>query len=102
MTLAEGAAICGVSEADLVKAAEWIAKPKDDGSRRKTVTAYEKGIIWGNDNYRTIGALVNIGLPPATSAAKAAGSAVWVGIRRATTAPPTPMSAARRPTSTSF
>lgn len=62
MTLAEGAAICGVSEADLAKAAEWIAKPKDDGSRRKTVTAYEKGIIWGNDNYRTIGALVNIGL----------------------------------------
>jgi arsenite oxidase large subunit len=62
MTLAEGAAICGISEADLAKAAEWIAKPKDDGSRRKTVTAYEKGIIWGNDNYRTIGALVNIGL----------------------------------------
>ncbi len=62
MTLAEGAEICGVSEADLVKAAEWIAKPKEDGSRRKCVTAYEKGIIWGNDNYRTIGALVNIGL----------------------------------------
>jgi arsenite oxidase large subunit len=62
MSLAEGAAICGVSEADLAKAAEWIAKPKDDGSRRKTVTAYEKGIIWGNDNYRTIGALVNIAL----------------------------------------
>jgi arsenite oxidase large subunit len=62
MTLAEGASICGVSEANLAKAAEWIAKPKDDGSRRKTVTAYEKGIIWGNDNYRTIGALVNIGL----------------------------------------
>ena len=30
--------------------------------RRKCVTAYEKGIIWGNDNYRTIGALVNIAL----------------------------------------
>ncbi len=26
------------------------------------MTAYEKGIIWGNDNYRTIGALVNIAL----------------------------------------
>ena len=49
-------------EADIAKAAEWIAKPKDDGSRRKCVTAYEKGIIWGNDNYRTIGALVNIAL----------------------------------------
>ena len=62
MSLADGAEICGVSEADIVKAAEWIAKPKDDGSRRKCVTAYEKGIIWGNDNYRTIGALVNIAL----------------------------------------
>ncbi|HSO48116.1 MAG TPA: arsenate reductase (azurin) large subunit, partial [Rhizobiaceae bacterium] len=51
-----------ISEADLAKAAEWIAKPKEDGSRRKCVTAYEKGIIWGNDNYRTIGALVNIAL----------------------------------------
>jgi arsenite oxidase large subunit len=36
--------------------------PHDDGSRRRCVTAYEKGIIWGNDNYRTIGALVNISL----------------------------------------
>ncbi len=61
MSTAEAAEICGVPEADIVKAAEWIAAPKD-GARRKCVTAYEKGIIWGNDNYRTIGALVNIGL----------------------------------------
>ncbi len=62
LSAAEAAEICGVTEADIVKAAEWIAKPKDDGSRRKTVTAYEKGIIWGNDNYRTVGALVNVAL----------------------------------------
>ncbi|MCB6178770.1 arsenate reductase (azurin) large subunit [Rhodobacter sp. Har01] len=62
MSLAEGAAITGLTEAQIIQAAEWIARPKDDGSRRKTVTGYEKGIIWGNDNYRTIGALVNIGL----------------------------------------
>ena len=61
-SLADAAGICGVSESDIAKAAEWIAKPKEDGSRRTCVTAYEKGIIWGNDNYRTIGALVNIGL----------------------------------------
>lgn len=61
-SLEEAAEICGVSAADIQKAAEWIAKPQDDGSRRKCVTAYEKGIIWGNDNYRTIGALVNIAL----------------------------------------
>ena len=61
-TVAEAADICGMAEADIVKAAEWIAKPHDDGSPRKCVTAYEKGIIWGNDNYRTIGALVNVAL----------------------------------------
>ncbi|RMD46971.1 MAG: arsenate reductase (azurin) large subunit [Alphaproteobacteria bacterium] len=62
MSVDEAAKICGVPAADIVKAAEWIAKPHEDGSRRKCVTAYEKGVIWGNDNYRTIGALVNISL----------------------------------------
>ncbi|WP_096788043.1 arsenate reductase (azurin) large subunit [Rhodobacter sp. CZR27] len=62
MSLAQGAAICGVPEADIAKAAEWIARPKEGGARRRTVTCYEKGIIWGNDNYRTIGAAVNIAL----------------------------------------
>lgn len=62
LSLADAAEICGVRAEDIAKAAAWIAEPKEDGSRRKTVTAYEKGIIWGNDNYRTIGALVNIGL----------------------------------------
>ena len=62
MSLADGAKITGLSEDQIVQAAEWIAKPKEDGARRKTVTGYEKGIIWGNDNYRVIGALVNIGL----------------------------------------
>ena len=62
MSLAEGAKICGLSEAEIVKAATWIAKPKQGGARRRTVFPYEKGIIWGNDNYRTVGALVNLGL----------------------------------------
>ncbi|MCR4269157.1 arsenate reductase (azurin) large subunit [Nitratireductor sp. ZSWI3] len=70
MSLAEGASITGLAEADIVKAAEWIAKPKEDGSRRKCTTGYEKGIIWGNDNYRVIGALVNIGLKQDTSFAR--------------------------------
>ncbi len=62
LSLDEAAEICGVPAADIAKAAEWIAKPMDDGSRRKCVTCYEKGIIWGNDNYRTVGAIVNIAL----------------------------------------
>lgn len=62
LSVEDAAEICGVPAADIVKAAEWIAKPHEDGSRRKCVTGYEKGVIWGNDNYRTIGALVNIAL----------------------------------------
>ncbi|MDF0602897.1 arsenate reductase (azurin) large subunit [Psychromarinibacter sp. C21-152] len=62
ISTAEAAEITGVPEADIVKAAEWYAQPHDDGARRKAVIAYEKGIIWGNDNYRTVGALVNLGL----------------------------------------
>ncbi len=58
----EAAEITGLKPADIVKAAEWIAKPKDGGKRRRTMFGYEKGIIWGNDNYRTNGALVNIAL----------------------------------------
>lgn len=59
---AEAAEITGVPEADIIKAAEWYAQPHDDRARRKAIIAYEKGIIWGNDNYRTTGALVNLGL----------------------------------------
>ena len=58
----EAAKITGLNPADIVKAAEWIAMPKEGGKRRRTMFGYEKGLIWGNDNYRTNGALVNIAL----------------------------------------
>jgi len=60
-TLEEAAEITGVPAADIEKAARWIAEPKE-GKRRRTMFAYEKGLLWGNDNYRTNGALVNIAL----------------------------------------
>ncbi len=62
MSIDEAAEITGLDPADIVKAAEWIAMPKEDGTRRRTMIGYEKGLIWGNDNYRTNGALVNIAL----------------------------------------
>lgn len=62
LSLDDAAEICGVPAEDIAKAAEWIAKPHDDGARRKAALAYEKGIIWGNDNYRVVGAMVNIAL----------------------------------------
>ena len=60
-TLAEAAQITGSKADDIAKAAAWIAEPKD-GKRRRTMFCYEKGLIWGNDNYRTNAALVNVAL----------------------------------------
>ncbi|MCI5046659.1 MAG: arsenate reductase (azurin) large subunit [Aquisalinus sp.] len=60
-SLEEAASITGLTVAQIRQAAEWIAKPKD-GKRRRCMFAYEKGLIWGNDNYRTNAALVNVAL----------------------------------------
>jgi arsenite oxidase large subunit len=60
-SLEDAASLTGLDPADIVKAAEWIAMPKD-GKRRRTMFAYEKGLIWGNDNYRTNASLVNLAL----------------------------------------
>ena len=60
-TLEEAAELTGLSPDQIRQAAHWIAEPKE-GKRRRTMFSYEKGLIWGNDNYRTIGALVNLAL----------------------------------------
>ncbi len=60
MPLADCSKVTGVSEADLVKAAEWAYKPKASGHAPRTAHMYEKGIIWGNDNYKIQSALVDL------------------------------------------
>jgi arsenite oxidase large subunit len=62
LSIEEAAQITGLNPDDIRKAASWIAEPKEGGARRRTMIGYEKGLIWGNDNYRTNGALVNIAL----------------------------------------
>ena len=61
-SLEEAAKITGLTVDQIRQSAEWIAQPKQGGARRRTMFAYEKGLIWGNDNYRTNGALVNVAL----------------------------------------
>jgi arsenite oxidase large subunit len=61
-TIEAAAEITGLRPDDIRQAAAWIAEPKIGGERRRTMFAYEKGLIWGNDNYRTNQALVNIAL----------------------------------------
>jgi arsenite oxidase large subunit len=60
--LNEAARLTGLTADQIRKSAEWIAQPKSGNARRRTMFAYEKGLIWGNDNYRTNGALVNVAL----------------------------------------
>lgn len=52
----------GVSAAQLEQAAEWIAKPKADGARRRSLLHYEKGLIWGLKNYENIASIVDLAL----------------------------------------
>ena len=60
--VAEAARLCGVTVAAIEKAAEWIAAPKADGARRRTLLHYEKGLIWGIKNYENVAAIVDLGL----------------------------------------
>jgi len=62
VSLDEAARITGLTPEQIRQSAEWIAQPKEGNARRRTMFAYEKGLIWGNDNYRTNGALVNVAL----------------------------------------
>jgi arsenite oxidase large subunit len=60
MSLDECSKITGVSVAKLKQAAEWAYKPKAGGAMKRTMHAYEKGIIWGNDNYAIQSALLDL------------------------------------------
>ena len=60
MSLEETSQVTGISVDNLKKAAEWAYAPKASGHRRRTMHAYEKGIIWGNDNYKIQSSLVDL------------------------------------------
>ena len=76
-------------------------QPKEGGARRRTMFAYEKGLIWGNDNYRTNGALVNIALATGNIGRPGGGCVRMGGHQEGYVAPGLPRSAGRRPMSTS-
>ncbi|MEJ2374901.1 MAG: arsenate reductase (azurin) large subunit [Pseudolabrys sp.] len=61
-SLEEAARITGLTAEQIRKSGEWTAEPKQGSARRRTMFSYEKGLIWGNDNYRTNAALVNVAL----------------------------------------
>ncbi len=61
MSLDECSRTTGIPVSQIKQAAEWAYKPKAPGKLPRTMHAFEKGIIWGNNNYVTeqaIGAVV--------------------------------------------
>jgi arsenite oxidase large subunit len=60
--VSEAAHLTGLTVEEIHKAAEWIAAPKANGSRRRTLLHYEKGLIWGLKNYENVAAVVDLGL----------------------------------------
>ena len=86
--------------ADLKKAAQWAYAPKASGHRRRTMHAYEKGIIWGNDNYRIQSSLVDLVLATHNVGRRGTGVVRMGGHQEGYARPPLSRTAARAPTST--
>ena len=62
LVVREASELTGVAPEQIFQAADWIARPKRAGYRRRTLIHYEKGLIWGLKNYENIAAIVGLGL----------------------------------------
>ncbi len=58
--IGDAARITGVSRADMTQAARWMGAPKSADYRRRTLTLYEKGVIWNQRNYDTVAAVLQL------------------------------------------
>jgi len=90
MNLEECSRITGVSIAKLKQAAEWAYKPKAPGQMKRTMHGYEKGIIWGNDNYLIQSALVDLVLATHNVGRRGTGVVRMGGHQEGYTRPPYP------------
>ncbi len=52
----------GITPSQIEQAADWIARPKAGGVRRRALMHYEKGLIWGIKNYENIASIVGLAL----------------------------------------
>lgn len=90
LSLDECSRITGVPVAKLKRAAEWSYAPKASGHRPRAMHAYEKGIIWGNDNYLIQSALVNLVLATHNVGRRGTGVVRMGGHQEGYTRPPHP------------
>jgi arsenite oxidase large subunit len=90
MSLAECSRITGISEAKLRQAAEWSYQPKAPGKMPRTMHAYEKGIIWGNDNYNIQSSLLDLVLATQNVGRRGTGCVRMGGHQEGYVRPPHP------------
>ncbi|MGH7319632.1 MAG: arsenate reductase (azurin) large subunit, partial [Candidatus Rokuibacteriota bacterium] len=86
----DAARIAGIPAAQVYQAAEWIAAPKRDGSRRRTLLHYEKGLIWGLKNYENVAAIVDLALLTGNVGKPGTGCSRMGGHQEAYVRPPYP------------
>jgi arsenite oxidase large subunit len=90
MSLEDAEKATGVPAAKIRQAAEWAYKPKTSGHRPRSFHAYEKGIIWGNDNYVIQSALVSLAIATHNVGHRGAGVCRMGGHQEGYTRPPYP------------
>lgn len=90
LSLDECSRITGVSVDKLRTAAEWSYKPKAGGKPTRAMHSYEKGIIWGNDNYLIQSALVDLVLATHNVGRRGTGVVRMGGHQEGYTRPPYP------------
>src|SRR6202795_2308672 len=90
LSLDETSRITGVPVAKLQQAGEWAYKPKASGHPPRTMHPYEKGIIWGNDNYLIQSALVDLVLATHNVGRRGTGVVRMGGHQEGYTRPPYP------------
>jgi arsenite oxidase large subunit len=90
MSLQECSQVTGVPVDKLSKAAEWAYKPKASGHAPRSCHTYEKGIIWGNDNYLIQSALVDLVLATHNVGRRGTGVVRMGGHQEGYTRPPYP------------
>jgi len=90
LSLEDTSRITGVSVEKLRTAAEWAYKPKAGGQAPHSCHTYEKGIIWGNDNYLIQSALVDLVLATHNVGRRGTGVVRMGGHQEGYTRPPYP------------
>jgi arsenite oxidase large subunit len=90
MSLEEASRITGVGVDKIKQAAQWAYQPKHSGQLPRTLHSFEKGAIWGNDNYRIQAALINLVLATRNVGRRGTGAVRLGGHQEGYCRPPYP------------